>query len=93
MKYDFPGNVRELGNIIERAVILSSNDIITAKDLSLKRESSNTPSLSLREYLLKVEKDYILKALNMFSGNKTLTAEFLGISRKTLWEKLKDTVQ
>lgn len=85
-EYDYPGNVRELENIIERVVVLSQGGIIKKDDLPFS--FSTTGSLLLSEVSSRVEKEHILKVLKLTGGNKTRAAELLGISRKTLWEKL-----
>lgn len=92
MKYDWPGNIRELQNVCERLQILSEGHTIMLNDLpenirNLENKMQATeydPSIQLSE----VEKQYILKALNYFDGNKTQTANALGITIKTLYNKL-----
>jgi len=91
LKYDYPGNVRELENIIERCVILSTSDIIEKDDLpsSVFKRTLDTRELSLSEVTAEAEEGHIIKVLKATKGNKTRAAEILGISRKTLWEKIK----
>ncbi len=94
LEYDYPGNVRELENIVERAVILCSGEIINREDLPISQSSTSTvasattQALSLSEISARAEKEHILRVLKLTGGNKTRAAELLGISRKTLWEKL-----
>ncbi len=87
---EFPGNVRELENIVERSATLSAAGVIERSDLlphvSDKR-GAQTPSLS--DVTMLAEKDHIVRVLAMAGGNRTRASEMLGISRKTLWEKLK----
>lgn len=90
--YDYPGNVRELKNIVERLVGLASTDVITIDSLPqhvAKQRVPNTNSASLSEVAAEAEKAHIMRTLKSAKGNKTRTAEILGISRKTLWEKIK----
>jgi len=87
LRYSWPGNIRELRNVIERSIILAENNIITERCLprelvSAAEESHAALSLDL------VEKRHILKMLEFFEGNRQKTAEILGISRKTLYRKL-----
>lgn len=86
LEYEYPGNVRELENIIERAVVLSHDGVIKKEDLPFSLTPADT--LLLSEVSNRAEKGHILKVLKLTGGNKTRAAELLGISRKTLWEKL-----
>ena len=89
--YNFPGNIRELRNIIERAVILTDGNILLPSslpnDLFYENKSYSTP---MTEKLDEVEKLHILKILEETEGNKTRTAEILGIGLTTLYRKLKE---
>jgi DNA-binding NtrC family response regulator len=94
IEYDWPGNVRELENAIERAVVLTANDVVKPSDLLYYGLSVETPSrpdadTSKPQRLVDVEKQHIAKALKMFNRHKGKTAEWLGIDRKTLRLKLK----
>jgi DNA-binding NtrC family response regulator len=86
MMYDWPGNVRELINVMERAVITCSESIITTRHLPFNtRATEDISDLNLKD----LEKFYIELALKRTSQNKTRAAELLGISRKTLIDKVK----
>lgn len=92
LNYNFPGNVRELKNIIERASVLAPKSVITPADLPADLESSQANQgkpVNLTTALARTEKKCILNALTTSEGNRTRTAEMLGISRKNLWEKMK----
>ncbi|UCE22624.1 MAG: sigma-54-dependent Fis family transcriptional regulator [Candidatus Aminicenantes bacterium] len=93
MEYDWPGNIRELENTIERAVVLSKGDEIELEDL-MYHGISSTPSLfhmvrGKYQTLDDIEKEYIKEILLNHQGNKSKTAKILGIDRKTLWAKIK----
>lgn len=100
LTYPFPGNVRELENILERAFALSNGRFITVQDLALgKSENKDYANQqivnseifpnSLEDYLLKQEKESILEALIQTHGNKTKAAELLGVSFRTLRYRIK----
>ena len=94
MEYDYPGNVRELKNIIERISVLATDPVIEPWHLPTDFAGSNVEatelsSLNLSAALAVTEKAIILKALRMTDGKRASAAELLGISRKNLWEKLK----
>lgn len=90
--YDFPGNARELRNLLERAFVLTRGKIITDADLpgemSMQKEVSEE-NLNLRNTLAQAEQRCICKALEQCLGNRTEASRLLGISRKNLWEKMK----
>ena len=91
--YDFPGNVRELENIIERGVAITTGDTIEATHLpddlrelairTFRKKEGRLPSLEEQE------RDYIRWVLEEAGGNQTLAAQILGIDRVSLWRKLK----
>jgi DNA-binding NtrC family response regulator len=93
LNYDFPGNVRELENIIERGVALTNGGVIETghlpedlRELSIKtfrKKEGKIPSLEEQE------EAYIKWVLGEVGGNKTLAAQILGIDRVSLWRKLK----
>lgn len=85
--YDWPGNVRELQNTIERAVVLSGDNIITLDDLLIpEAESSALSPKTLKEQ----EREIVLKTLQECEGNKTRTADVLGVSLRWLHYKLNE---
>jgi transcriptional regulator with PAS, ATPase and Fis domain len=88
--YDFPGNVRELGNIIERAVIVCGGTEIAETDLaeSVRVAARERARQDRRPTLAEIEWDYIRETLAATKGNKAEAARILGISRKNLYERL-----
>jgi DNA-binding NtrC family response regulator len=93
MNYAFPGNVRELENIMERAVTLASGSTVELAHLPMdlrehrfevqRREKTELPTLDEHE------REYVAWVLDQVKGNKTKAAEILGIDRVSLWRKLK----
>ncbi len=92
-QYDWPGNIRELENTIERAVVLSKSSGIELEDLMYHGISagSSLPGLSGGKYksLEEMEKEYIKAVMQANYGNRSRAADILGIDRKTLWAKIK----
>jgi len=92
LSYHWPGNVRELENVIERAVVTGSSDTLTEDDfpieLALGRVGEDVPSLKIPMRLEEGSKYLILKTLEKFNGNKTRAAEALGVSARTIRNKL-----
>jgi transcriptional regulator with PAS, ATPase and Fis domain len=92
MSYVFPGNVRELEHIIERAVIVADGNTIEFKHLPRRFQKADAPPMdATRKFLslAEMEKQHILEVLEATGGNKSKTTEILGISRAALWRKLK----
>ncbi len=90
--YDYPGNVRELEHIIERAVIIADGKTITRRHLPtrfLEEKKKGIAAPGPFSTLAELEKRYIVEVLEASHGNKSKTAEILGISRAALWRKLK----
>jgi DNA-binding NtrC family response regulator len=85
-RYPFPGNVRELEHVIERAVTLSKRPAILLEDLPAEVRDHAPPRLPTLE---EVEKAHIEKVLRETGGNRQAAAEILGIDRTTLWRKIK----
>jgi DNA-binding NtrC family response regulator len=103
--YDWPGNVRELRNVLERAVVLARGETVTSEDISDRiRKADQRPgggpgdsapdleegeALDIKERLRRYETKIILEALGAHGWNQTKTARALGISRRTLVEKIR----
>ena len=90
--YNFPGNVRELKGLVERAVLLCEGGELLAEHFSLRLEPAPTPEdhcgLNLRERLEAVERNLLLDCLRKNDGNQTLAARELGLPRRTLLYRL-----
>jgi len=96
--YPWPGNVRELRNVVERAVLFCRGSHITLEELPASvrgvtpqagPEAVKKEAISLQVATERAEIEAIRAALAVSQGHRTQAAELLGISRKTLWEKLK----
>lgn len=94
MRHDYPGNIRELENVIQRMMILTESDKIDADVLPAKMSISKAiggkaldhlPPQSLED----VAAFFIRKTLRETKGDRTLSAEILGIDKSTLWRKIK----
>ncbi len=91
--YPFPGNVRELENLLERTLIFSEGDLLSEADLSLPSPpvaEDPAQTTSPRGTLQELELHAIKEALLRWEGNQTRAAEELGITRRTLFTKIKD---
>lgn len=97
--YGWPGNIRQLRNIVERSMILSSHRIIDAEtvliaggkdfaNMSVERNENGFSTIVQTGELERREREYILNVLKQVNGNKTEAAKILGIGRTTLWRKL-----
>ncbi|WP_163325304.1 sigma-54-dependent transcriptional regulator [Draconibacterium mangrovi] len=84
-EYNFPGNVRELENMIERAIVVGNGKEIRLKDLPLEKDVISNSNDSLNE----LEKKYILQTLNKYDWNISRSARALQIDRVTLYNKIK----
>ncbi|MFT5288439.1 MAG: two-component system NtrC family response regulator [Planctomycetota bacterium] len=96
-RYPWPGNVRELENAVQRGIALAGPDGVLRRELLLPLDTrwrgATEPSdevRPLREVLREAEAAHLKSALESTGGHRTQTAELLGISRKVLWEKIKD---
>jgi transcriptional regulator with PAS, ATPase and Fis domain len=92
MHYSFPGNVRELENIIERAIIIERGSQITPESLpyTIKMFQIETIEPDRVKTIDELNKEYAEKVLDLVGGNKSKVAELLGISRTSLWRILKE---
>jgi transcriptional regulator with PAS, ATPase and Fis domain len=98
--YRWPGNVRELENAIERAIALAGPRRELTRDLLLEGamrrrrragdEEGEGPMVSLREVVRETEREHIRRVLRATEGHRANAAKTLGISRKNLWEKMKE---
>ncbi len=99
--YSWPGNVRELENAVERAIALTGSDRVLSRDLllegALRRrrktggdDGAGGPLVTLREVVRGSEEKHIRRVLKATEGHRANAAKILGISRKNLWEKMKD---
>jgi len=91
--YDWPGNIRQLRNCIESAVVMSQGDTIQVEDLPptiAESRGENSVHIPLGITMAEAEKVIILENLAFFKGNKSKTADSLGIGRKTIHRKLDD---
>jgi two-component system, NtrC family, response regulator AtoC len=91
MNYSFPGNVRELENIVSGAVALAGGELIRAEDIPADLESFEVQTLGTQELvsLEEQEKAYIARVLEATGGNRVMAARILGLPRTTLWRKIK----
>lgn len=90
LKYHFPGNIRELENIIQRAIVLAQGEYITKDELPVSTIETATPVASgkLNETIVTIEKKMIIDALKKTHGNQTAAASELGISERVLRYKM-----
>ncbi len=95
--YEWPGNIRQLENAVERAIALAGNSKVLKREHLLPREVGLGPQAAppgqekrpLREVLAEAERAHLKLVLASVGGHRTNAAKILGISRKVLWEKLK----
>ena len=87
-QYEFPGNIRELRNALERAMLMAPGHEITPESLPSSWHTSR-PAQAKMPSLEEIERNYISEVLRQTHGKKVKAAKILGISRKTLLEKRK----
>ena len=89
--YDWPGNIRQLRNCIESAVVMTSDNILHFEDLPFKEKGeTEVIKIPIGSTMENAEKEIIIKTLNHENNNKKRVADILGIGRKTLYRKLKE---
>jgi transcriptional regulator with PAS, ATPase and Fis domain len=96
-RYSWPGNVRELENAVERAIALAGNSKVLKREHLVRHSAEFKKALAaptdlrpLRDVLAAAEAQYIREVLRATSGHKAQAAKLLGISRKNLWEKMRE---
>ena len=92
MRYDWPGNIRELENAIERGVIIARGEYLTPDELpvAIRQNPQLIHSTTGAGTLKEMEREWIAKTLDQVDGNRTRAAKILGITRKTLQNKIKE---
>lgn len=86
--YEWPGNVRQMENVIKRAVIMAEGSQISASDLALDAVLKESGPINLRQVREEAERKAIIRALGRTNGNVAQTADMLGVSRPTLYDLL-----
>ena len=88
LKYDFPGNVRELENIIKRAIVFSRGDYLTDEDISVPVDKKLKLAGRLNDEVENLERGMITEALKKHDWNQSKAADELGISERTIRYKM-----
>ena len=95
--YSWPGNVRELENAVERSIAMSGQSRFLKKENLIRSSTRHRKAFAvpkdlrpLKEMVQSMEKNYLKEVLKVTGGHKAQAAKILGISRKNLWEKMKE---
>jgi DNA-binding NtrC family response regulator len=96
MKYHWPGNIRELQNVLEKAIVLTKSRVIEEVDLTegvpdliVDPEQKITTNLPLLEWIREQEKQYLMQKLETFGGRIDLTAKSSGVDVRTIYRKMR----
>jgi len=89
MSFPFPGNVRELENVLQAAIALASGELITEDDLRLHTDTLAPPAIDATVSLDELERAHIERVLRSVDGNRTAAARVLGVDRSTLYRKMR----
>lgn len=88
-EYHWPGNLRQMKNVIMRATLLAQKNFISSEELGIERSNTSGQAIGMSLHSEEREKEQILEALRQANNNKSKAALLLGIDRKTLYNKLK----
>ena len=91
MSFPFPGNVRELENVLQAAIALAPGELITKDDLQFHTDGADVPTTDVTMSLEELEQLHIERVLRAVNGNRTAAARVLGIDRSTLYRKMQRT--
>lgn len=86
--YSWPGNIRELENVLEKAAVMSENNMITSDDIVINNNVTCNVAMTLKDRMADYEKMVIMETYEKFDGNRKQMAEYLGMSKTNLFEKI-----